>query len=101
MKTFSEVIVNGETAVLHLLEDNTVIGSVTYNQKDKALYNLLVDIKHRHVGNGEMLLKEAIFRYHPVHITASTCYGCNIGDVVKLYEKVGFKVDNVHMIYEV
>ena len=96
--SFCEIIVNSETAVLILLLDGVVIGCVTYNQKEKGLYNLAIDIKHRKNGNAERLLREAVFRYQPSTITASSCYGSDVARLVKLYQRVGFTVDNVRMM---
>ena len=97
--SFCEIIVNSETAVLNLLLDGVVIGCVTYNQKEKGLYNLAIDIKHRKNGNAERLLREAVFRYQPRTITASSCYGSDVLGLIRLYEKVGFHLDDVKMFY--
>ena len=98
MITFNELVVNKDTVLLFILKDGVVVGSVTYNQENNELYNLLIDIKHRGEGNAEALLKEAMFRYRPKTITASSCYGSDPVRLIKLYAKVGFKVDNVTMI---
>ena len=98
MKSFSEIVVNSETVLLHLLEGTEVIGSVMYNQSYDELYNLFIDIKHRGVGNAELLLKEAVFRYSPTKITASKMYGADPVRLIKLYSKAGFTVDNVVMV---
>lgn len=95
--SFCEIVVNKETVVLNILDENTVIGAVTYNQTHNELYNLFVDVKHRNQGVAKTLLKEAVFRYQPKYITASSGYESDVVRLVKLYQSVGFTVDNVHM----
>jgi len=101
MITFSELIVNERTALLSLVEDGEVIGSVMYDQEQNELHNLFIDIKKRGKGNAERLLKEALFRYSPKYITASKDYGSDPVRLIKLYSKVGFDVDNVRMSFKI
>ena len=73
------------------------LATVTYSTKDNKLYSLIVDEKWRGFGFGTMLLKEAILRYNPKYIDASSCCG---GDPVRLmdfYSKVGFTPYNIQM----
>lgn len=97
-KHFEEIVVNEDITVLHLLENTDVIGSVMYDRHFNELCNLFIDIKHRGVGNAELLLKEAVFRYSPAKITASKIYGSDPIRLIKLYSRVGFTVDNVVMV---
>ena len=106
MQSFHEVVVNEHVVVLNMLDElellngctkDLVIGSVMYDQEHDELYNLFIDIKRRNKGHAEALLKEAISRYSPKHITASTAYGSDILRLMRLYDKVGFKTDNIRL----
>lgn len=106
MRSFHEVVVNEHIVVLNMLDEfkilnnspyNLVIGSVMYDQEHGELYNLFIDIKRRNEGNAEALLKEAISRYSPKYITASTAYGSDVLRLMHLYDKVGFKTDNIRL----
>lgn len=99
MKTFQEIIVSDSTVILVLLQDTTIVGQVGFSSENSELFNLYVDIKHRGIGNAELLLREAIFRYQPKYITASSCYGSNVEKLISLYTKVGFCLDNVRLSY--
>lgn len=94
---YNELLVDHNTVILILLCNNIAIGQLTYNSKDDCLYNLIITVDMRNKGYATCLLKEAIERYKPQYINASTGYGSGLNGLVKLYSEVGFVPYEVRM----